>query len=59
MPNPKRRYSHAKQGKNRSHKKLTKPQFSLCPQCQEPRSPHRVCVQCGYYGGQEIIKTEA
>ncbi|MBI5789222.1 MAG: 50S ribosomal protein L32 [Candidatus Schekmanbacteria bacterium] len=56
MPLPKRKRSKMKQGTKRAHKKLTPPEFSPCPQCQEPKLPHRVCLDCGYYDGQEVIK---
>ena len=29
-----------------------------CPQCHEMKMPHRVCPECGYYNGKEVIKTE-
>ena len=24
-----------------------------CPQCHEPKAPHRVCTNCGYYRGRQ------
>ena len=24
-----------------------------CPQCHEPKPPHRVCTNCGYYRGRQ------
>ncbi len=30
-----------------------------CPQCHEPKLPHRVCPSCGYYNGREVVKKEA
>ncbi|MBQ8868749.1 MAG: 50S ribosomal protein L32, partial [Oscillospiraceae bacterium] len=38
--------------------KLTAPAFSKCPQCGELKMPHRVCANCGYYKGKEVIKVE-
>lgn len=58
MAVPKRRTSKSKQGKRRTHKKVIAPEVSLCPQCQEPKLPHRICLDCGYYDGEEIIRTE-
>ncbi len=58
MAVPKRRTSKAKQRKRRTHKKVTSPQISLCPQCQELKLSHRVCLDCGYYDGAEIIQME-
>ncbi|MDP2401322.1 MAG: 50S ribosomal protein L32, partial [Actinomycetota bacterium] len=31
---------------------------SVCPQCNQPKLPHRVCGECGYYNGKEVIDTE-
>ena len=31
------------------------PSLSLCPQCKRVKLPHRVCIQCGFYKGREII----
>ena len=58
MAVPKRRTSKSKQRKRRTHKKVTPPQISLCPQCQELKLSHRVCLDCGYYDGEEIIQME-
>ncbi|HOO58287.1 MAG TPA: 50S ribosomal protein L32, partial [Anaerolineaceae bacterium] len=26
-----------------------------CPNCGEPRLPHHVCPNCGYYQGREVL----
>jgi large subunit ribosomal protein L32 len=26
-----------------------------CPQCYEPRIPHRVCPKCGYYAERSVL----
>ena len=31
------------------------PTFSTCPHCHEPVLPHRVCGNCGYYDGKQVI----
>ncbi len=59
MALPKRKISRSKRDKGRTHKKLTATQYTTCPQCQEVKLPHRVCMDCGYYNGQEIIRLEA
>ncbi len=56
MPNPKRRHSKARTGKRRAHDALRAPQTTVCPNCQEPRLPHRVCPKCGHYKGREIVR---
>lgn len=59
MPNPKRRHSAARTGKRRAHDSLAKPSFAECPNCHEPKIPHRVCMKCGQYKGREVIETAA
>lgn len=29
-----------------------------CPKCGEMIRPHRVCPECGFYKGKEVIKKE-
>jgi large subunit ribosomal protein L32 len=55
MAVPKRRTSHARQGKRRSHLHLTPLQIQYCPQCNEPVLAHHVCANCGYYQGREVV----
>ncbi len=57
MPNPKRRHSKARRDKRRSHDALARPALSECPNCHEPKMPHRVCPRCGYYKGKQMINT--
>jgi large subunit ribosomal protein L32 len=30
--------------------------LSSCPKCNEPKLPHRICGNCGYYQGKQIVK---
>ena len=55
---PKRRQSHARKNKRRSHDALALPARSACPQCGEPRQPHRVCGNCGTYRGRSVLETD-
>ncbi len=55
MANPKHKISKTRRDKRRTHKKLTAPNVVLCPQCQEPRLSHHVCLSCGTYNGREVI----
>jgi large subunit ribosomal protein L32 len=34
---------------------IKKPLVSSCPNCGEPRLPHRVCLNCGQYNGEEVL----
>jgi len=56
MPNPKRRHSKARRDKRRAHDHLKPPGLSLCPECKEPRLPHRVCPHCGHYRGRQVVE---
>jgi large subunit ribosomal protein L32 len=58
MPNPKRRHSKSRSRKRRAHDALQPTGFAACPNCQQPRLPHRVCPACGYYGGRQVIKVK-
>ncbi|MCL2355038.1 MAG: 50S ribosomal protein L32 [Oscillospiraceae bacterium] len=55
MAVPKRRWSKQRTRTQRSTWKLGKPNMVKCKQCGEPAMPHRVCNDCGYYGGKEVI----
>lgn len=60
MAVPKRKVSRARRDKRRSSVwKLSAPTLVECPQCKELKTPHRVCSNCGYYDGREVIKKEA
>jgi large subunit ribosomal protein L32 len=56
MAVPKRRVSHARQGKRRSHHPVKALGVQYCPRCNEPILPHRVCPNCGHYQGREIVQ---
>jgi len=55
MAHPKRKQSHSRSAKRRTHWKLTTPQFATCPQCGQPKLSHRACANCGYYRGRPLI----
>lgn len=55
MATPKRRTTRARQGMRRSHHRLNKPTLTTCPQCQEPKLPHRACPSCGYYKNRKVV----
>ena len=37
------------------HGKKEQPTFVTCPNCNEPVLPHRVCSNCGYYDGKQVV----
>jgi large subunit ribosomal protein L32 len=55
MAVPKQRQSHARTNKRRSQHKIEAPSLTSCPQCGEPRLPHRVCSKCGTYAGRTVV----
>ena len=59
MAVPKRKVSNARRDSRRAHWKLALPGMVKCPNCQEFKLPHRVCGNCGFYKGKEIVKKDA
>ena len=60
MAVPKAKSSKARKNKRRSNVwKLTMPGFAKCEQCGELKLAHRVCKNCGYYKGKEVVKVDA
>ncbi len=49
MAVPKRRTSRSRQGKRRSHLRLTEPNVTYCTKCGHPKLSHRACRRCGFY----------
>lgn len=58
MPVPKKRKTKSQQGNRRSHIKVEESELSECPNCGETIRPHTVCSNCGYYKGEQVIKSE-
>lgn len=57
MGNPARRFSKGRRDRRRAQTfKLSLPGIVECPQCHEMKLAHRVCKNCGYYNGKEVIK---
>ncbi|MEK7726948.1 MAG: 50S ribosomal protein L32 [candidate division KSB1 bacterium] len=55
MPNPKRRHSRTRRDKRRTHWKLSTVQTVKCSHCHQPKLPHRVCPNCGYYADRSVF----
>jgi len=47
--------SKARRDSRRANWKLEAPGFVACPQCHEPKMPHHVCPECGFYDGKEVV----
>jgi len=57
MAMPKHKTSKSRRDMRKSQNlKVKTPSLSKCPQCNEPKLPHRVCIHCGHYKGKEIVK---
>ena len=59
MPNPKRRHSKKRTSTRRAQDHLKAPSITNCPNCREPKLPHRACPHCGYYKGRAVLDTSA
>jgi len=56
MAVPKRKTSKAKRNsREAANMKMHAPGLSICPQCHEAKLPHRVCPNCNYYDGKEVV----
>ncbi|WP_028509682.1 50S ribosomal protein L32 [Ruminococcus sp. NK3A76] len=59
MAVPKRKVSKQRRDKRRSQVwKLDAPALSRCSNCGELTAPHKVCKNCGFYKGVQVIKVE-
>ena len=55
MPNPKRRHSKRRTSARRTHDSLRRTVMAECPNCHEPKLPHRVCASCGHYAERQVL----
>ncbi|MEW6534031.1 MAG: 50S ribosomal protein L32 [Candidatus Auribacterota bacterium] len=58
MANPKKRMSKCRTHTRRSHDRLDMPAVVSCDNCGQPKLPHRICPECGYYGKKQIVEVE-
>lgn len=56
---PKKKTSKSRTGSRRAHQALKHRILSLCAKCKQPVLAHRVCLNCGYYKGAEVINVLA
>jgi len=59
MALPKKKYAKARQGKRRSHLKLSLPVTDMCSHCHSPKLAHRVCPTCGWYNDRQAIEVKS
>ena len=58
MATPKRKTTKAKSRMRAAHWKAAPPAYAECPQCHQPKLPHRVCGNCGHYAGRQAVEVE-
>jgi len=57
---PKRKPSRSRQRMRRAYNSvLTLPKLASCTQCGALSLPHRVCPECGFYNGRQVITVGA
>lgn len=56
MPNPKRRHSNMRRDQRRTHYKAVAPTIGSCGNCGAPVLLHRVCGECGFYRGKQVME---
>ena len=55
MAVPKRKQSKSRTNKRFANYKATASTLVGCPHCHELTEAHRVCKNCGYYDGVEVV----
>ena len=59
MAVPRHSHTRAKVGKSRMHKYIKNVHLNVCPKCKKPVLSHTVCLNCGFYKGEEVINVLA
>ncbi|NQU08970.1 MAG: 50S ribosomal protein L32 [Candidatus Abyssubacteria bacterium] len=57
MAQPRSNLSRTRRDKRRSHLALKAPNVMKCPNCARPTLAHRVCPECGFYKGRQVVIT--
>ena len=55
---PFRKISKTRGRKRRTHYKIEANGTIECPNCKAAIRPHRVCPECGFYKGKDVLKEE-
>jgi len=59
MAVPKQGSTKSRQQKRRMHHFIKGVVCVVCSKCKQPCLPHRVCTNCGFYKGKEVINVLA
>ena len=49
------RHTKSQRNRTRSHHALKAGNFGACSHCAQPIISHRICQNCGYYDGRQVI----
>ncbi len=56
MAVPKKKTSKGRKGRRQAGKGYRLAAPVPCPNCNQPRRPHRICPHCGFYRGKVVLK---
>lgn len=57
MSVPKQRHSQGRVNRKRVQYQQKPKTIGACSDCGSPKTPHRVCSNCGKYKGKEVVDT--
>lgn len=49
------RHTKSHRNNRRSHHAVKSAALSLCAHCGQARKPHKICLNCGWYNGRQVI----
>ena len=58
MAVPKGKISKARRNSRKANWKIGTPSIAKCPRCGKMKLNHRVCKNCGYYDGRDVLHLE-
>lgn len=58
MAVPKRKTSKSRRDSRAANWKISAVQLVECPKCHAKVQSHRVCPECGYYDGQQVVEVK-
>ena len=58
-PHPKRKHSKGRRDRRRAHDALAAVNLAACSNCGKMVPAHRVCPECGFYNGKQVVEKKA